>query len=193
MDARQWRDRLMLETPRLLLRPFAPDDVETVVAIIADERTRRFLFAGTSADEKAFIASQIAMHQAHGIGFIPVVLKETGALIGYCGLRHIPHKLSFTPAVDIGWVLSPDHWGKGYATEAAAAWLRHGFETLRFDEIVAYTATGNLASRAIMDKLGMRRDETRDFNHPKGQPDRPDIIRQVLYAMTKEEWRARLK
>ncbi len=85
-------------------------------------------------------------------------------------------ELPFAPAVEIGWRLHPDYWGHGYATEAAAASLRFGFDEAGLDEIVAFTTTLNTRSQAVMARIGMERDLDGDFDHPsraRGQPPAP--------------------
>jgi RimJ/RimL family protein N-acetyltransferase len=82
--------------------------------------------------------------------------------------------------VEIGWRLHPDFWGHGYATEAAAASLRFGFDEVGLNEIVAFTTTLNTRSQAVMARIGMRRDVAGDFDHPSVPVDSP-LRRHVLY------------
>jgi RimJ/RimL family protein N-acetyltransferase len=72
----------------------------------------------------------------------------------------------FTPCVEAGWRLAFEHWGHGYATEAARLALGYGFGTLALPEIVSFTSATNLRSRAVMKRLGMRRDPAEDFDYP---------------------------
>ena len=95
----------------------------------------------------------------------------------------------FTPAVEIGWRLAREHWGKGYATEGAQAALAAGFGAFGLDEMVSFAARGNLRSRWVMERLGMSHDAVDDFHHPRlpvGHPLGP----QVLYRLTSEHRRA---
>jgi RimJ/RimL family protein N-acetyltransferase len=85
--------------------------------------------------------------------------------------------------VEIGWRLHPDHWGHGYATEAATASLRFGFEQGGLAEIVAFTTTRNTRSQAVMERVGMRRDAAGDFDHPS-VPEGSPLRRHVLYRAT---------
>ena len=83
------------------------------------------------------------------------------------------------PAVEIGWRLAAEHWGHGYATEAARAVLAFGFERLGLPEIVSFTTTANVRSRRVMEKLGMRHSPDDDFMHPlipDGHPLRPHVL-----------------
>ena len=84
--------------------------------------------------------------------------------------------------MEIGWRLAPSWWGRGYASEAARAALRFGFERVGLDEIVAYTVPANLRSQAVMRRLGMRRDAGADFDHPNLPADHP-LRRHVLYRL----------
>ncbi len=103
--------------------------------------------------------------------------------IGFVGLAIPGFETSFTPCVEIGWRLAHAHWGRGYATEAAHAALAHGFGPLGLREIVSFTAQQNLRSRAVMERLGMRRDPADDFDHPKLSPGHP-LRRHVLYRLS---------
>ena len=100
------------------------------------------------------------------------------------GERWIPA----APAVEAGWRLHPDHWGHGYATEAAAASLRYGFGEAGLDEIVAYTTTVNTRSQAVMERLGMVRDVDADFDHPQVPVGHP-LRRHVLCRVTASQVR----
>ncbi len=95
------------------------------------------------------------------------------------GLHRVRPELPCAPAVEIGWRLQPDAWGHGYATEAATAALAFGFEEAGLREIVAFTTTLNARSQAVMERLGMRRDEAGDFDHPSvpvGSPLRCHVL-----------------
>ena len=96
------------------------------------------------------------------------------------GLHRVDAALPCAPAVEVGWRLHPDWWGHGYATEAAAASLRLGFESGGLDEIVAFTTTLNTRSQAVMERLGMVHDADGDFDHPRLAEGSP-LRRHVLY------------
>jgi ribosomal-protein-alanine N-acetyltransferase len=105
--------------------------------------------------------------------------------IGMVGLADPDFEARFMPAVEIGWRLAADHWGRGYATEAARAVLAFGFERLALPQIVSFTTVANVRSRRVMEKIGMRRSPDDDFLHPKiaeGHPQRPH----VLYRLGRE-------
>ena len=86
------------------------------------------------------------------------------------------------PNVEIGWRMHPRYWGQGYATEAARLALDYGFTKLRLQEIVSFTAVANVRSRAVMERLGMRRDVAGDFDHPRVAVGNP-LRRHVLYRL----------
>lgn len=94
----------------------------------------------------------------------------------------------FAPAVEIGWRLAFDHWGKGYATEGAKTALEYGFNTLNLEEIVSFTPVRNTHSRNVMKKIGMHHRSEDDFDHPKLSVDHP-LRRHVLYRLERNEWK----
>jgi RimJ/RimL family protein N-acetyltransferase len=101
-------------------------------------------------------------------------------LVGMVGLHRVRPEVPCAPAVEIGWRLHPDSWGRGYATEAAEAALRFGFDVAGLSEIVAFTTTVNTRSQAVMERIGMHRDVDGDFDHPSVPEDSP-LRRHVLY------------
>ena len=102
--------------------------------------------------------------------------------IGYVGLWPATFPAPFTPAVEVGWRLAADQWGRGYATEGARAALGYGFDTLGFEEIVSFTSAINRRSWRVMERLGMMRDAAGDFEHPnvpEGHPTRPHVLYRI--------------
>ena len=102
--------------------------------------------------------------------------------IGFIGLSVPRFEAHFTPCVEIGWRLAPEHWGIGLATEGAKRVARRGFVELLLDEILSFTMPENLASRRVMEKIGMRRDPADDFEHP-ALPLGHRCRRHVLYRL----------
>ena len=119
-----------------------------------------------------------------GYGLWAVERKDTGGFIGYVGLWPATFPAHFTPAVEVGWRLAADQWGRGYATEGARAALEYGFGTLALDEIVSFTSARNLRSIRVMERLGMHRDARDDFEHPN-VPEGP-LRTHVLYRIKRE-------
>jgi RimJ/RimL family protein N-acetyltransferase len=116
------------------------------------------------------------------VGWGPWAVEVTGgpAFVGMCGLHRVSPTLPSAPAVEVAWRLDPAHWGHGYATEAGAASLRHGFDAGGLPEIVSFTAAVNVRSQAVMGRIGMRRDQSADFDHPS-QPPGGRLRRHVLF------------
>lgn len=170
-----------LRTPRLLLRPWQTADLPAYAALNADSEVRRW-FPGTLAREQSDAqAARLQEHiAAHGFGFWAVEAPGTAPFIGFVGLQRVDFAAPFAPAVEIGWRLARAHWGAGYATEAAQAALAHGFGALGLEEIVSFAVPGNLASRRVMERIGMRHDTGGDFDHPT-LPERHPLRRHVLY------------
>lgn len=176
-----------LRTPRLLLRPWRDTDLPAYAALNADPEVRRW-FPGTltraqSDDEAARLRNHI---EAHGFGFWAVEVPGVAPFVGAVGLKHVHFVAPFTPAVEAGWRLAREHWGKGYAAEAARAALAHGFGPLGLVEIVAFAVPGNLASRRVMERIGMRHDPAGDFDHP-ALPEGHPFRRHVLYRVGRQD------
>jgi RimJ/RimL family protein N-acetyltransferase len=141
----------------------------------------------TRAESDAMVERYDEELGREGWGFWAVETVSGGgggaSFVGMVGLHRVNPTLPCAPAVEIGWRLHPDHWGHGYATEAAAASLRFGFDEVGLDEIVAFTTTLNTRSQAVMERIGMRRDPDGDFDHPR-LPESSPLRRHVLYRVT---------
>lgn len=121
-----------------------------------------------------------------GWGFWAVESRNTGEFIGFVGLHTPAYELPFSPCVEVGWRLDAKHWGKGYATEAAGAAVRVGFEKLALSEIVSFASVTNVRSRAVMERLGMR-DTGETFEHPH-VPVGSVLREHCLYQISREQW-----
>ena len=171
----------MIDTPRLLLRPWRDADRDPFFRITSDPRVMEFFPAPLTREQSDDLVGRCQAHfDQHGFTFFAAELRETGELTGFIGLAHTPFESHFTPCVEIGWRLAFDHWGRGLATEGARASLRYGFEQLQLPEIVALTVPANVRSRRVMEKLGMTRDPADDFDHPRLPPGHP-LRAHVLY------------
>lgn len=172
---------IVLQTDRLQLRHWKPDDLPLFARINAGPQVMEFFPALLSEGESNAFAERIQKRMAEqGFGLWAVEVQATAGFIGFVGLSIPGFEAHFTPCVEIGWRLSRDHWGKGYATEAARAVLRLGSEQLGLTGIVSFTAKGNHRSRAVMERLGMTHDPDDDFDHPNLPQDHP-LRRHVLY------------
>ena len=134
------------------------------------------------AESAALIASLEAGFEEEGFGLWAMQPRGEKEMVGFTGLKSVPPEMPFSPAIEVGWRLARSHWGRGLATEAARAALEFGFGELGLDEIVAFTTPANSRSRAVMERLGMKRDPTGDFRHPLIDPDSPHS-EHVLYRL----------
>lgn len=172
-----------LRTERLLLRCWTREDRASFAAINRDPRVMEFLGEPLSRERSDKLADWIeAGFEAHGFGFWAVEAPGVAPFVGIAGLSIPRFKSSFMPAVEVGWRLDPAYWGRGYATEAAAAAIAHAFDVVRLDEVVAFTARGNVRSRRVMERIGMTHDAEADFDHPlveAGSPLRPHVLYRI--------------
>ena len=157
----------MIATDRLVLRNWRSSDQEPWAALNADPEVMEHFPATLTAEESA---AMLAVHQAliaeRGWGLWAVERRADGAFLGFCGLMQLRESNPLAPGVEIGWRFARHAWGAGYASEAARGALEHGFEVLNLPEIVSFTATTNLRSQAVMQRIGMTRREDLDFDHP---------------------------
>ena len=173
----------VLATARLRLRKWRPEDLPPFAAMNADPRVMEFYPAPLTRETSDAAAARIQAHiERHGFGLWAVEAPGIADFLGYVGLSIPAYETAFTPCVEIGWRLASAYWGHGYAAEAARAALAHGFGALGLREIVSFTVPGNRRSRALMERLGMTRDATEDFDHPLLPPGHP-LRRHVLYRL----------
>lgn len=171
---------IIVTTERLRLRPWRPQDLPSFAAMNADPRVMEHFPRVLTAEESERQAAGIADHiRTHGFGFW--VLEATGVadFVGFVGLSTPTFQAHFTPCVEVGWRLLFEHWGRGYATEAARAALDCGFHRFGLEEIVAFTTPGNWRSRRVMERLGMTHCASDDFDHPRLPPGhrlRPHVL-----------------
>jgi RimJ/RimL family protein N-acetyltransferase len=172
----------VIETARLILRPFREADRGPFAAINGDPRVSDWL--GGSIDRAASDAAidRSNAHIAeHGFGFWAAQRGQDGRLIGMIGLKRMAPQLPPAPAIEAAWRLAPEAWGQGFAVEGAQAALAWGFANIRPDEIIAITVASNLRSLAVMRRIGMVEHPERSFDHPflpEGHP----LRRHLVYA-----------
>jgi len=143
----------------------------------------------TRHESDAMVERIEAQFEARGFGLWALESRETGAFLGFVGLLVPRFDAHFTPAVEIGWRLAREAWGRGYASEAAREALAFGFERAVLDEIVSFTVPANERSQRVMQRIGLRRDPADDFDHP-GLADGHPLQRHRLYRLTVEQWRS---
>jgi RimJ/RimL family protein N-acetyltransferase len=175
-----------LRTERLLLRPFAAGDFDAMLAMQSDEGVVRYLYWDARLpDEVREILERKSRctsleRPGDNLAFA-VVLDATGEVVGDCGLHW--HDNDHRQG-EIGFIVHPDHQGRGYATEAAGAVLRIGFEEARLHRIVGRTEARNVASAGVLERLGMRREAHLIENeYVKGE-----WQSELVYALLAQEW-----
>lgn len=181
----EWDGTIVLETPRLLLRTYRLDDLPTFAALNADPEVVRFLggepLSRAGSDEIASWAQQTYANQ--GVGLLAVERRDDGAFLGMCGLHHWQ---AMPDDVEVAWRLAHEHWGHGYATEAATAWLNYGFESLGLTRIISVAEEENVRSMAVMRRLGMV------FDHEEAELEADGTtFAALVHSMTMENWRSR--
>lgn len=178
----------VIKTNRLLLRPWKETDFPAFARLNADPHVMEYYPGVLTPEESDQFARRIctAMKQ-QDFGLWAVTVPNVADFIGYIGLAPVNFAADFTPAVEIGWRLSYEFWNKGYATEGAKAALQYGFETLKMEEIVSFTAIQNIRSQKVMEKIGLTHYPEEDFDHPK-LPEGHRLRRHVLYRAKAKEW-----
>ena len=157
----------MIETERLILRPWKDADRAPFVAMSADPAVMETLGGVLSeAEALGYVERSQNGIRWFGYGRWVVERREDGAFIGVVGLMPIYWRLPLPAGFEMGWRLVRDVWGQGYASEAAKAAIADGFERGGLTEVFAFTSLPNLRSQAVMARIGMQRAATLDFDHP---------------------------
>lgn len=146
----------MFETDRLFLRKMNETDVDAVFAMRSDEEIMRFIrpIQTQKKETESWIKLISSRWESEKLGFCAIIEKSTKSFAGWCGLW----RLNETGETEIGYALLKEFWGKGYAVEAAAAFLKYGFEELNLEKIVAVADPVNRNSRRVMELIGMKFD-----------------------------------
>jgi RimJ/RimL family protein N-acetyltransferase len=171
-------------TERLNLRRWRDDDLDFLAALNADPEVMRYILDGSTRDrqQSADGLNRMKWEWAElGYGRFAIEVRATGELIGWAGLA-VPYFLpSVMPAVEVGWRLARSAWGHGYATEAAFAALRLGFDEAGLDRIISIRHLENDRSARVMEKLGLR------FDHETVVPGHDQPV--AVHAITRDQWR----
>ncbi len=142
-----------LETKCLVLRPMLEADLDALHLIFTDPRVMAAfdhpLF--TREQMQGWLQRNLDHQNRHGYGLFSVILKETGELIGDCGLEQMEDQ----GAAELGYDFRSDYWNQGYATEAAVAVRDHAFDVLGLPKLISLIRVGNLASKRVAEKVGM--------------------------------------
>ncbi len=167
----------MLETERLILRRFTEAETDAIFAMRSDAEFMRFIKPVETRRETVSWMRMVSRYwETENFGFWAVIFKETGNVIGWSGTW----VLWETKEPEIGFAIARGLWGKGFGTEAAGFALKYTFENRGAERVVALTMPENLASRRVMEKLGMRFDEERYFSSYG--------LRLARYAITRNEY-----
>ena len=142
----------------------------------------------TRAESDAFADRIEAGFVSNGYGLWAVELPRQAEFIGYVGLAPVTFDAHFTPAVEVGWRMAHEYWGRGFATEAARATIADGFDRVGLGEVVSFTVPANVRSWRVMERLGMTRDPADDFDHPR-LPVGHHLRRHVLYRLRRNDYR----
>jgi RimJ/RimL family protein N-acetyltransferase len=171
-----------LETERLILRPTAAADFEAWAAFMADEEVTRYL-GGVQARSVAWRGMlQVAgAWSVQGYSMFSVIEKATGRWVGRLG----PWQPEGWPGTEVGWGLSRDAWGKGYAMEGAVASIDWAFDHLGWTDVIHSIESGNLASRRVAERLG----SVVVRSEPLPAPYQDHLV--DIWFQTREDWRAR--
>ena len=174
---------VVLQGSRVRLRQWEARDCAPFAELNADPVATEFFPTTLTRVESDGLVDRLREAIAEdGWGFW--CLEVDGSCVGFTGLNVPNFEAPFMPAIEIGWRMLPRYWGHGYATEAARLALDFAFNVLHAPEIVAFTAVGNVRSRAVMDRIGMRHDAAADFDHPRVALGHP-LRRHVLYRISR--------
>lgn len=168
---------MIIETERLILRPFTWDDLPELSRLRSDDDVMRYI-GGSSMHTPELTEKRFRFYmdcrERYGFSMSPAVRKSDGVFVGWGGLQ----PLEESGEIEVGYGFDKPHWGQGYATELAAAWLRYGFEEANLARIVAVADPRNTASRHVMEKLGMKYEKNAlHYGHDC-----------VFYAIAREEF-----
>lgn len=156
----------MIETDRLILRPWQDSDIKPFEAMGRDLEVMRYIGRPWSvADVNAFVARQTGFAETTGSCFWAIERRADGSFLGFCGIKPGAAATPIEDRPEVGWRLMRAAWGQGYAREAAYACIRDAWMR-DVDHIVAITVPENARSRGLMERLGMRRLADGDFDHP---------------------------
>jgi ribosomal-protein-alanine N-acetyltransferase len=164
-----------IETLRLRLRQFVPEDRDDLYRLYRDPEVMKYLGKGslTKVETDAILSALLAQYR-YGFGMWAVIDKASDRLIGRCGLGFLDQTLD----VELGYLFAHSYWGRGLATEGGQAALRYGFEVVKLDRIVAVAKPENLASRRVMEKLGLKYEKEAHYYNT-------DV---VYYALSREAY-----
>jgi RimJ/RimL family protein N-acetyltransferase len=185
-DPPAWSGTTVLTTARLVLRTWRQDDLPGFAALNQDPAVMEFLGAQPLPREEsdAIAAYANELWAARRLGLLAMERRDDGAFLGMCGL-HVLHEW-YPDDVELAFRLARQHWGHGYAREAAAAWLAYGFDVLGLDRVISVTDRDppNVRSIAVASRLGMV------WDHDAELPEDRTTFAAVVHSITADQWRA---
>ncbi|MGN1281137.1 MAG: GNAT family N-acetyltransferase [Succinivibrio sp.] len=148
--------KIILETPRLILREMVREDLDALSSILMDERVM-YAYNGpfSSEETQVWLDRQFERYKEFGFGLWAVILRKTGKMIGQCGITM--QDFNGTQVPEIGYLFAYDYWHKGYATEAARACTEYGFTILEFDRLYSIIRDTNTPSINVAKRNNMRK------------------------------------
>ena len=174
-----------LETTRLYQRNWQDCDRDFFHFINSDETVMEFF--SIRRDKKTSDKLMNSLRQDitnRRFGLAALVLKKTDEVIGFCGLTEATAEGVFPQGtIEIGWRLAPQFWGNGYVTEMGKALIKFGFTELKLDEILSFAVPENIRSTAVMKRIGMSPDPSRNFSHPQVTAAYPHLKQHVTYSI----------
>jgi len=172
-----------LKSERLLLREWVSSDEEPFMALNRDPHVMELFPNLLTPEESAqFITRSKNLLAEKKFGLWAVETQDSKEFIGFIGLNEPTWDAHFTPCIEIGWRLAKKFWGRGFATEGARRVLEYAFDDLKLQEVVSFTSPLNQRSIKVMEKIGMKRNRTEDFDHPKVEKGHR-LERHVLYRL----------
>ena len=167
----------VLETPRLILRPFGEEDVDLLAELMANRDFMRFSLGVFSREQTAaFLKKTVGWDSAGLPSLFAVIVRENSKLIGYCGFFH--QEIDGTNEIEIAYRLHPNYWGRGLATEAAQAVRNHAFRDLKLPRVISLIHPDNRASRRVAEKNAMKVEKKTVH---RGFPT-------LVFAITRQQW-----
>ncbi len=167
----------VLETSRLVLRPFREEDVDLLAELMANRDFMRFSLGPYTREQTQTVLDKILSWNRAGLpSQFAMIMRSNDTLIGYCGFFH--QQVDETNEIEIGYRLHPDYWNQGLATEAATAVRDHAFGDLKLPCVISLIHPDNAASRRVAEKIGMRFERRTVF---KGFPTQ-------IFALNRQQW-----
>jgi len=170
---------MILETPRLILRPFREEDIDRFAELMANRDFMRFSLGPYTQEQTQDVLQKFfAWTQAGLPSQFAVIFRRNNELIGYCGFFH--QEVDGRREIEIGYRLDPDYWNRGLASEAARAVRDHAFHDLILPKVISLIHPDNVPSRRVAEKNGMKMERETVF---RGFPTQ-------VFAITREQWLA---